>query len=235
MRALTVAAAAALLLLPAVPAWAADDAPVGESVESAVIAGGEHDGDVQDDLPPVTALATTQLPPTIEGGWAEIGGEQGPLGDPVGGIVQLFDGGVKQLFEGGAVFWSASGSHAVHGPIWQAASWGSVGPGRLGYPIAGQVCGLRDGGCLQEFQRGAIYWSPASEAHMVVGGIRDVWARQGWEFGQLGYPVGNEGFWAGAYRQNFQGGSIAIGAPGPGDHLQPVTGPVPTAQRTDEV
>ena len=51
--------------------------------------------------------------------------------------------------------------------------------GGLGYPTSGEICGLRDGGCYQGFQGGAIYWSPATGAHGVLGAIRDAWARQG--------------------------------------------------------
>ena len=143
-------------------------------------------------LPAAPALAEAPTDPRILGGWAESGGENGPLGDPVGGVVELrFDGGVKQEYEGGAVFWSsATGSHAVYGPIWSLASWGSVGPGVLGFPTAGQVCGLRNGGCSQEFEHGA-YYSVASigEVARVWTEDRAAWSRRGGENGPLGYPV----------------------------------------------
>ena len=50
--------------------------------------------------------------------------------------------------------------------------------GKLGYPTTGEICGLRGGGCFQLFQGGAIYWSPGTGAHVVLGAIRDTWARQ---------------------------------------------------------
>ena len=64
------------------------------------------------------------------------------------------------------------------------ASGGSAGP--LGPPTAAEVCGLRDGGCLQAFQGGAIYWSPGTGAHVVDGEIEECWGQLGWEDGRHG-------------------------------------------------
>ncbi|HEX2074241.1 MAG TPA: hypothetical protein VHF92_10685 [Geodermatophilus sp.] len=66
----------------------------------------------------------------------------------------------------------------------------SGGPdGPLGSPTSGEWCGLRDGGCLQTFEHGAIYWSPATGARVVHGQIYGSWYRGGAESGRLGYPV----------------------------------------------
>ena len=148
--------------------------------------------------------------------YAKQGWENGRLGYPTTGeLCGLRSSGCFQRFQGGSVYWSpASGAHVVLGAIrdrWAGQGWEN---GRLGYPTTSERCGLRGGGCFQEFQGGAIYWSPASGAHVVLGGIRDAWARQGWETGRLGYPVGGESFSGGAYRQTFQGGTIAIGSRG---------------------
>ena len=167
--------------------------------------------------------------PHILGGWTESGGENGPLGAPVGGVVTFFDGGVGQEFEGGGVLWSAStGSHAVHGLIWEVMSWGGFfGPGLLGYPTAGPVCGLRDGGCSQEFQQGAWYSLPGTGAYRVYSGDRTVWARSGKENGPLGYPVADKfcgGLPGNGCLQHFQGGAI-YDAPAPGADAA-VMGPI---------
>jgi hypothetical protein len=63
--------------------------------------------------------------------------------------------------------------------------WGSLGgPGSwLGSPTSAEVCGLRDSGCLQHFQRGSIYWSPATGAQPSHGAIRARWGQLGWENG----------------------------------------------------
>ena len=215
----------------------------------------------------------------IEDGWAASGWEEGPLGYPVGAQVTL-PGGVWQAFEDGAVYWSAAtGSHGVSGPIgdlyrsvggpagglrypttdencglrdggcyqlfqggaiyWSPATgagrvFGAIGDlymsyagpnGGLAYPISGEICALRGGGCYQLFQGGAIYWSPATGAHRVYGAMRDAWARKGLEGGGLGYPLTDEtcGLRGGGCYQLFQGGSV-YWSPATGAH--PVLGAI---------
>ncbi|MGY1653945.1 fibronectin type III domain-containing protein, partial [Geodermatophilus sp. SYSU D01119] len=143
-------------------------------------------------------------------GWARQGWEGGPLGYPVTDTVcGLRDGGCYQHFQGGTVMSSpAGGSWAVSGAL--RDGWfrtGSEG-GALGYPTATAVCGLRDGGCFQRFQRGSLYWSPASGAHPVVGGpVGDRWGSLGWEWG-LGYPLEAERAVSGGRAQRFQFGTL---------------------------
>ena len=144
--------------------------------------------------------------------WAQQGWESGRLGYPVGSeVCGLRDGGCFQPFQGGPVYWSpGSGAHVVLGAIgqrWAQQGWES---GRLGYPVGGEVCGLRDGGCFQPFQGGSLYWSPGSGAQVVLGAIGVRWAQQGWESGSLGYPVGGEvcGLRDGGCFQPFQGGAV---------------------------
>jgi len=74
--------------------------------------------------------------------------------------------------------------------------------------VGGEVCGLRDGGCYQSFQRGSIHWSPASGARPTWGAVRSAWAATGWERGALGYPAGTENCAGGTCRQSFQRGSV---------------------------
>jgi uncharacterized protein with LGFP repeats len=47
-------------------------------------------------------------------------------------------------------------------------------------------------GRYRHYQRGSIYWTPATGAHEVHGWIRDKWASLGWERSHLGYPVTDE-------------------------------------------
>ncbi|RBY92028.1 hypothetical protein DQ244_06825 [Blastococcus sp. TBT05-19] len=153
---------------------------------------------------------TTAVRDAIEAGWAATGWEDGPLGYPVAREAPV-PGGVAQSFEDGAVYWSATtGAHGVSGEVHDtyAARGGVTGP--LGHPTMSEACGLRDGGCYQHFQGGSIYWSPVTGARPVSGGIRDTWARQGWENGRLGYPTMSEacGLRNGGCYQHFQGGSI---------------------------
>ncbi|WP_212754215.1 GH25 family lysozyme [Nakamurella aerolata] len=78
--------------------------------------------------------------------------------------------------------------------------------GFLGAPLDVEFCGLRDGGCGQHFERGSIYWSPATGAHFTRGVIRDKWASLGWEKAQIGYPITDEicGIKDGGCFQRFQ-------------------------------
>ena len=158
----------------------------------------------------------------IRGKWAETGFENGRLGYPVTDEVSgLKDGGVYQNYEGGAIIWSPNtGAHISVGAIRNL--WAETGfeNGGLGYPVTDEVGGLRDGGAYQNYQRGAIVWSPATGAHVSVGAIRGKWAETGFENGGLGYPVTNEvgGLRDGGVYQNYQGGAI-IWSPASGAHI----------------
>ncbi|WP_409330447.1 hypothetical protein [Trujillonella humicola] len=151
--------------------------------------------------------------------WGAYGWENGRLGYPLSGEnCGLRGGGCWQAFQGGYVHWSpASGARVTWGAIrdvWGAYGWEG---GRLGYPLSGENCGLRGGGCWQAFQGGSIHWSPASGARVTWGAIRDVWGAYGWEGGRLGYPLSGEncGLRSGGCYQAFQGGSV---------HWSPATG-----------
>jgi uncharacterized protein with LGFP repeats len=148
----------------------------------------------------------------IRAAWGRKGWELGYFGYPVADArCGLRGGGCLQLFQGGSIYWSpATGARAVDGAI--RDTWGSKGweLGYFGYPVADARCGLRGGGCLQLFQGGSIYWSPATGARAVDGAIRDTWGSKGWELGYFGYPVADArcGLRGGGCLQLFQGGSI---------------------------
>jgi uncharacterized protein with LGFP repeats len=143
--------------------------------------------------------------------WVARGSEYG-LGLPTAKeTCGLRNGGCYQLFTGGAIYWSPStGAHIVRGGI--ASRWASSGSqnGFLGYPRATQVCGQRAGGCLQSFQGGTIYWSPATGAWTVKGAIGGRYSASGAHRGSLGYPVTLEacGQPASGCIQRFQFGTI---------------------------
>ncbi|MGY2129213.1 hypothetical protein [Blastococcus sp. SYSU DS0617] len=134
------------------------------------------------------------------------------LGRATSGIIcGLPDRGCFRAHEAGAIYWSpATGARLMWGGIhekWAAMGWEKS---RLGYPTTEQVCGLPGGGCFQEYEGGAIYWSPAGGAQPVVGAIRTKWNSTGWEAGPLGYPISGE--WCGLSGrgcvQKFEGGNI---------------------------
>ncbi|WP_432570942.1 SpoIID/LytB domain-containing protein [Kineococcus sp. SYSU DK005] len=90
------------------------------------------------------------------------------------------------------------------------AAWRALGgdAGVLGLPTS-PVWGLPQvEGSYQLFQRGSVYWSPATGAHAVRGAIRDRWGALGWENGWLGFPATGELALRGGAFTAFQGGSV---------------------------
>ncbi|MFF0990425.1 S8 family serine peptidase [Kocuria nitroreducens] len=82
-----------------------------------------------------------------------------------------------------------------------------------GAPRSHERCGLAQDGCYQEFERGAIYWSPDSGARWVHGSVRSTWKRSGGVNGLLGYPrTGETSNGAGGVHQLFQRGTIVWSA-----------------------
>lgn len=145
--------------------------------------------------------------------WGTQGWELGWLGFPTGDQGSS-DRGSWQTYEGGNLYLmkDTEDVRAVRGDI--LARWGEHGyeNGDLGWPLTGEFCDLRDGGCATQFENGSIYWTPETGAHIVRGRIRDVWAEKGWENGYLGYPTSEEDCSIGgetdACFQTFQFGSI---------------------------
>lgn len=151
-------------------------------------------------------------PTAIDAHYYDLGGPQSFLGQPTGAELRTPDGvGAFRYYQGGAIYWSpGTGAHEIHGAIqglWSSLGWESS---LLAYPVTDET-GTPDGvGRYNHFQRGSIYWSPASGAHEVHGAIRGKWQSQGWETGLLRYPVTNElPTPDGVGRFNhFQGGSV---------------------------
>ncbi len=153
---------------------------------------------------------------TLGGGirnkWIASGSEWGALGYPTSD--ELYGnkgGGAYQIFQNGRIYYTSNGeAFVVLNTIY--ARWSQLNAewGVLDYPKTDTVCGVRDNGCYQIFQNGTLYWSNATGAHTITGGIRAKWGASGSEWSALGYPTsdelyGNKG--GGAY-QTFQGGRI---------------------------
>ncbi|MCZ2838573.1 hypothetical protein [Modestobacter sp. VKM Ac-2985] len=153
---------------------------------------------------------------------AATGGSTGLLGAPISGyLCGLVASGCWQQFQTGAIYYTpATGAHYVRGAI--RIEWGDNGyeAGFLGYPVTSESCGLIRGGCWQQFQGGAVYWSPDSDVHFVRGAIRSAWAGQRWEAGVLGYPIADEacGLAGSGCWQQFQGGTYYY-SPATGAHF----------------
>jgi hypothetical protein len=120
--------------------------------------------------------------------WRSLGAQAGALGYPVGDDVAV-PGGARTDFAGGSIYWSAStGAKVVRGALLQRYV-AAGGPRVLGFPVAddGGTAGGR--GALVRLQRGAIYWSSSTGAHVVRGRILTHWLGTGGPTGRLGFPV----------------------------------------------
>ncbi len=143
--------------------------------------------------------------------WNALMAERGVLRYPVTDELGSPDGvGRFVHFQRGSIYWTPrSGARMITGAIrdkWAGLGWER---GFLGYPITDEMAAL-GAGRFNHFQGGSIYWSPATGAHVVYGGIRDKWAAQGWERGKLGFPTSDEESASDGVGRfsNFQNGSI---------------------------
>lgn len=87
------------------------------------------------------------------------GGPSGALGIPAYGMVARNGKngpGVTQTFSKAMILSSESGTFAMIGKMRTAHSKQGGVNGKLGWPVADQVCGLPNKGCSQEFQHGTI-------------------------------------------------------------------------------
>jgi hypothetical protein len=94
---------------------------------------------------------------------------------------------------GGSIYWSVpTGAWEVHGAIRQ--TWSRLGweNSAVGFPVTNEMRTPNKPGAFNHFERGSIYWSPATGAREVRGAIRQTWSRMGWENSLLGFPVTNE-------------------------------------------
>ncbi|PPK97766.1 SpoIID/LytB domain protein [Kineococcus xinjiangensis] len=88
--------------------------------------------------------------------------------------------------------------------------WRALGgdAGVLGRPTGPHRALSHVEGTYQLFERGSVYWSPASGAASVRGAIRDKWGAMGWENSLLRFPTSDEFGVRGGAGQHFQGGSV---------------------------
>ncbi|MGO4205327.1 hypothetical protein AB4Z09_27030 [Rhodococcus sp. TAF43] len=159
---------------------------------------------------PVTPLFMTK--------WAQHQWEAGWMGYPKTDEIPNGDNiGSRQEFQhaNAAIYWNsavpAPGLSVINGLI--RDKWNTLGaqtPGSLlGYPTSDEKT-LPDGaGRMNRFERGVIYWSPATGAHPVIGAIFSQWASAGYETSSWGYPIaGQLSSSSGVDEQQFQNGRI---------------------------
>jgi len=154
----------------------------------------------------------------LEGHWIRLGGERSVLGGPVSGPRTLAGGSRCRSYRNGSVCGSPTvPAREVHGAISGAFNVAG-GPGGLGLPLTDELATPGRTGAYNHFQGGSVYWSPATGAHVVRGGIRERWASLGWERG-LGFPTTDDAPTPGrtGYYTHFQGGSVYF-SPATGSH-----------------
>ncbi|EPD68441.1 hypothetical protein HMPREF1219_01622 [Corynebacterium pyruviciproducens ATCC BAA-1742] len=148
------------------------------------------------------------VPKDMVDAWAEIGWEAGDLGYPVGAPKEM-GGKLVQQFQRGYIVRNGDKAYWVRGEI--AKKYGLVDTvnSKLGAPVGNEE--LINGGALQRFEQGSIYWSPKTGANMIFNGdIRDAWGRAGWENGKYGFPAKDqEPIPAGGEKVVFEHGTIS--------------------------
>lgn len=123
--------------------------------------------------------------------FTQLYGQIGVLGVPAGDAKPAgIPGWVFQEFANGRVYWSPeTGAHEVHGGIYAHYGTLRLETGDLGPPLSDET-GTPDGrGRFNAFEKGSIYWTPETLGYGIWGGVRDEWARLGYERGWLGYPT----------------------------------------------
>lgn len=124
------------------------------------------------------------------------------------GDQDIFNGSIDQLRTFAGVSQTTIPCTAVVGAI--GVKYAALGGCNsfLGRPISTEL--PAQGGRYTRFEGGDIYWSPATDAHVIKGAIEVTWRSLGAETGQLGFPTTDEFTTpdtVGRYN-HFQGGSI---------------------------
>jgi uncharacterized protein with LGFP repeats len=131
-------------------------------------------------------------------------------------VVSANGGGTSQSFQGATIFVSPGGGpRLVTGAILSAYSGVSGPAGVLGWPTGNvaQYSGNGVVGQSQTFQNGGVYWTAASGAFPVSGGLFTYYQSMGAATGGLGWPVGAMSCTdANVCTQAFQNGTVSWSA-----------------------
>lgn len=149
-----------------------------------------------------------EIPADMVDAWGRQGWEAGALGYPVA-APETISGNIVQQFQGGYVVRNSKNeAFFVRGEIAKRYAELKTVTSKLGAPISDEF--LVEGGALQNFEHGHVYWSPATGAKIVMDGpIRDAWGNAGWEKGRYGWPTSDlTAIPAGGEQQTFQHGTI---------------------------
>ena len=128
------------------------------------------------------------------------------LGFPTTDVIKV-SGGSASTFTRARIFWStATGARSLSGAI-LAKYLAAGGPGGYGLPTTDVV--NVTGGSYAHFSGGrSIFWSSATQAHLVYGPIRTKYAALGYQKSCLRFPTTDRLSITGGYRNNFTGGNI---------------------------
>ena len=117
--------------------------------------------------------------------------------------------GKAQDFRGGTAFWSPNtGAHALYGAI--LAKYNALGgaAGWLGFPTTGELQAPDGQGRFVHFENGSVYWTANTGAYAIPGDMFKAWGANGYETGDLKYPVAEANKVGDGYVQKFQGGYL---------------------------
>ncbi|GAA2567630.1 hypothetical protein [Microbacterium binotii] len=127
-------------------------------------------------------------------------------------------GGCRQLFANGAIFWNSKyGARKVDGGIWGLYQNSGQVSGYLGYPTDTATWStVNNGGWIQNFELGAIYWSSVAGGRIVSSSIFQQYSAAGGPAGGLGWPMTDQncGQVRGGCIQTFQFGNAYWSAGG---------------------
>ncbi len=149
---------------------------------------------------------------TIEAAWRAYGGRGSDLG-PVRVGERGENAGHHTTFAGGRMYSSVSGVHTLYpGPVLQKYLASGETGGDLGYPVT-DVRETAGAGRAANFEGGRIYWSQASDSHVLRrGSVLKRYLDDGGVGGVLGFPVTGVYDTVTGARAGFQGGVITYDA-----------------------
>lgn len=146
------------------------------------------------------------VPAVIAALWEETGGATGTLGYPVDEAVS-FGEAVVQRFQHGFVIQHGEEAYTVGGAIAEKYLDLNALESRLGLPISEEIA--IDGGIVQRFEHGQMYWSEATGAHPVYyGDFFTTWGEHDFERGELGWPTDDQAEVDGVEQVSFQNGVL---------------------------
>jgi len=141
--------------------------------------------------------------------WRQVGAESGLLGYPTADETSVA-GGTMTTFRGGSLYWSsATGARMVRGALLERYA-AAGGPAVLGFPTTDDGPAPGGGGAKVALEGGAIYWSAATGAHLVLGDSAVAFVQMGETTSYLGFPTSDTVETAGVARTEFQGGVIEV-------------------------